>query len=153
MLTLAAAAPAALLQIGFGGLDHVLSTGADVNVLVLDTEEYSNTGGQQVGDHALALAQEKTAVGSCVCEMGARALGAAHAVFWLSSAPELLALFCASDCLDMSDFAGLQQLPQPNQPAPAAVLFPSGCRASPPPWAPWSSLLPAARCGPRRSWG
>ncbi|GAB4824108.1 hypothetical protein N2152v2_011154 [Parachlorella kessleri] len=34
-------------DIGFGGLDHVLSTGEDVNVLVLDTEEYSNTGGQQ----------------------------------------------------------------------------------------------------------
>ncbi len=34
-------------DIGFGGLDHVLSTGRDVNVLVLDTEVYSNTGGQQ----------------------------------------------------------------------------------------------------------
>ncbi len=34
-------------DIGFGGLDHVLATGADVNVLVLDTEVYSNTGGQQ----------------------------------------------------------------------------------------------------------
>ncbi|HBR15841.1 MAG TPA: pyruvate:ferredoxin (flavodoxin) oxidoreductase [Candidatus Omnitrophica bacterium] len=33
-------------DIGFGGLDHVLSTGKDVNVLVLDTEVYSNTGGQ-----------------------------------------------------------------------------------------------------------
>jgi pyruvate-ferredoxin/flavodoxin oxidoreductase len=33
-------------DIGFGGLDHVLSTGRDVNILVLDTEVYSNTGGQ-----------------------------------------------------------------------------------------------------------
>src|SRR5262249_50385526 len=33
-------------DIGFGGLDHVLASGADVNVLVLDTEVYSNTGGQ-----------------------------------------------------------------------------------------------------------
>jgi pyruvate-ferredoxin/flavodoxin oxidoreductase len=33
-------------DIGFGGLDHVLSTNRDVNVLVLDTEVYSNTGGQ-----------------------------------------------------------------------------------------------------------
>jgi pyruvate-ferredoxin/flavodoxin oxidoreductase len=33
-------------DIGFGGLDHVLSTGANVNLLVLDTEVYSNTGGQ-----------------------------------------------------------------------------------------------------------
>jgi pyruvate-ferredoxin/flavodoxin oxidoreductase len=33
-------------DIGFGGLDHVLATGRDVNLLVLDTEVYSNTGGQ-----------------------------------------------------------------------------------------------------------
>ncbi len=33
-------------DIGFGGLDHVLSEGLDINVLVLDTEVYSNTGGQ-----------------------------------------------------------------------------------------------------------
>ena len=33
-------------DIGYGGLDHVLSTGEDVNILVLDTEVYSNTGGQ-----------------------------------------------------------------------------------------------------------
>jgi pyruvate-ferredoxin/flavodoxin oxidoreductase len=33
-------------DIGFGGLDHVLGSGRNVNVLVLDTEVYSNTGGQ-----------------------------------------------------------------------------------------------------------
>ncbi len=33
-------------DIGYGGLDHVLASGADVNILVLDTEIYSNTGGQ-----------------------------------------------------------------------------------------------------------
>jgi pyruvate-ferredoxin/flavodoxin oxidoreductase len=33
-------------DIGFGGLDHVLACGRDVNVLVLDTQVYSNTGGQ-----------------------------------------------------------------------------------------------------------
>jgi pyruvate-ferredoxin/flavodoxin oxidoreductase len=33
-------------DIGFGGLDHVLSTGRNLNILVLDTEVYSNTGGQ-----------------------------------------------------------------------------------------------------------
>ncbi|MDR1623667.1 MAG: pyruvate:ferredoxin (flavodoxin) oxidoreductase [Tannerellaceae bacterium] len=36
----------AAYDIGFGGLDHVLASGRDVNVLVLDTEVYSNTGGQ-----------------------------------------------------------------------------------------------------------
>jgi pyruvate-ferredoxin/flavodoxin oxidoreductase len=33
-------------DIGFGGLDHVLASGANVNILVLDTQVYSNTGGQ-----------------------------------------------------------------------------------------------------------
>ena len=33
-------------DIGFGGVDHVLATGEDVNILVIDTEVYSNTGGQ-----------------------------------------------------------------------------------------------------------
>ncbi|HJQ35336.1 MAG TPA: pyruvate:ferredoxin (flavodoxin) oxidoreductase [Pyrinomonadaceae bacterium] len=33
-------------DIGFGGLDHVVASGANVNILVLDTEVYSNTGGQ-----------------------------------------------------------------------------------------------------------
>lgn len=33
-------------DIGFGGLDHVIASGSDVNILVLDTEVYSNTGGQ-----------------------------------------------------------------------------------------------------------
>ena len=33
-------------DIGFGGLDHILSKGDNVNILILDTEMYSNTGGQ-----------------------------------------------------------------------------------------------------------
>jgi pyruvate-ferredoxin/flavodoxin oxidoreductase len=36
----------AAYDIGFGGIDHVLSTGEDINVIVFDTEVYSNTGGQ-----------------------------------------------------------------------------------------------------------
>ncbi|TWI83748.1 pyruvate-ferredoxin/flavodoxin oxidoreductase [Lacibacter cauensis] len=34
-------------DIGYGGLDHILSTGENVNIMVLDTEVYSNTGGQK----------------------------------------------------------------------------------------------------------
>jgi pyruvate-ferredoxin/flavodoxin oxidoreductase len=34
-------------DIGYGGLDHALASGRDINILVLDTEVYSNTGGQQ----------------------------------------------------------------------------------------------------------
>ena len=36
-------------DIGYGGLDHVLASGKNVNMLVLDTEVYSNTGGQKIG--------------------------------------------------------------------------------------------------------
>ncbi len=36
----------AAYDIGFGGIDHVLATGENINVLILDTEVYSNTGGQ-----------------------------------------------------------------------------------------------------------
>ena len=32
-------------DIGYGGLDHVLASGEDINILVFDTEVYSNTGG------------------------------------------------------------------------------------------------------------
>jgi len=34
-------------DIGFGGIDHILSSGANVNILIVDTEVYSNTGGQK----------------------------------------------------------------------------------------------------------
>ena len=33
-------------DIDFGGIDHIISTGRNVNILVMDTEVYSNTGGQ-----------------------------------------------------------------------------------------------------------
>ncbi|MCP4352018.1 MAG: pyruvate:ferredoxin (flavodoxin) oxidoreductase [Desulfobacterales bacterium] len=36
----------AAYDIGFGGIDHVMASGEDINVLILDTEVYSNTGGQ-----------------------------------------------------------------------------------------------------------
>ena len=39
-------------DIGYGGLDHVLASGRNINVLVLDTEVYSNTGGQMSKVHS-----------------------------------------------------------------------------------------------------
>ncbi|RMD81292.1 MAG: pyruvate:ferredoxin (flavodoxin) oxidoreductase, partial [Candidatus Dadabacteria bacterium] len=50
-------------DIGYGGLDHVLSTGRDVNALVLDTEVYSNTGGQQSKATPLGAAAKFAAAG------------------------------------------------------------------------------------------
>lgn len=50
-------------DIGFGGLDHVLSLGRKVNILVLDTEVYSNTGGQQSKSTPLGAAAKFAAAG------------------------------------------------------------------------------------------
>lgn len=50
-------------DIGFGGLDHVLASDRDVNVLVLDTEVYSNTGGQKSKATPLGAAAKFAASG------------------------------------------------------------------------------------------
>lgn len=50
-------------DIGFGGLDHVLAMGQDINVLVLDTEVYSNTGGQASKSTPLAAVAKFAASG------------------------------------------------------------------------------------------
>jgi pyruvate-ferredoxin/flavodoxin oxidoreductase len=59
-------------DIGFGGLDHVLSTGRQVKVLVLDTEVYSNTGGQASKATPLGAAAKFAAAGK---ELGKKDLG------------------------------------------------------------------------------
>ncbi|MDW7772109.1 MAG: pyruvate:ferredoxin (flavodoxin) oxidoreductase [Desulfobulbaceae bacterium] len=53
-------------DIGFGGLDHVLAQGRNVNVLVLDTEIYSNTGGQQSKATPLGAAAKFAAAGKAL---------------------------------------------------------------------------------------
>ena len=50
-------------DIGFGGLDHVLASGEDVNVMVFDTEVYSNTGGQSSKSTPLAAVAKFAASG------------------------------------------------------------------------------------------
>ena len=50
-------------DIGFGGLDHVLSTNENVNILVLDTEVYSNTGGQSSKSSKVGSVAKFTAKG------------------------------------------------------------------------------------------
>ncbi len=60
-------------DIGFGGLDHVLSIGRNVNILVLDTEVYSNTGGQASKATPRSAVAKFTAAGKSV---GKKDLGA-----------------------------------------------------------------------------
>lgn len=50
-------------DIGYGGLDHVLASGENVNVLVLDTEVYSNTGGQSSKSTSLGAVAQFAAAG------------------------------------------------------------------------------------------
>jgi pyruvate-ferredoxin/flavodoxin oxidoreductase len=53
-------------DIGFGGLDHVIANRRDVNILVMDTEVYSNTGGQQSKSTPLGAAAKFAAAGKPV---------------------------------------------------------------------------------------
>ncbi|MCL1995595.1 MAG: pyruvate:ferredoxin (flavodoxin) oxidoreductase [Defluviitaleaceae bacterium] len=50
-------------DIGFGGLDHVIATGADINMMVFDTEVYSNTGGQSSKASPVGSIAKLTAAG------------------------------------------------------------------------------------------
>jgi pyruvate-ferredoxin/flavodoxin oxidoreductase len=67
-------------DIGFGGLDHVLAQGRDVNVLVLDTEVYSNTGGQQSKATPMGAAAKFAVAGksSAKKDLTATAIGYEH---------------------------------------------------------------------------
>jgi pyruvate-ferredoxin/flavodoxin oxidoreductase len=53
-------------DIGYGGLDHVLASKRDVNILVLDTEVYSNTGGQQSKATPLGAVAKFAAAGKAI---------------------------------------------------------------------------------------
>lgn len=59
-------------DIGYGGLDHVLASGADINVLLMDTEVYSNTGGQSSKATPLGAVAQFAAAGK---RIGKKALG------------------------------------------------------------------------------
>lgn len=53
-------------DIGFGGLDHVLASGRDINVLVFDTEVYSNTGGQASKSTPIGAVAQFAAAGKSI---------------------------------------------------------------------------------------
>jgi pyruvate-ferredoxin/flavodoxin oxidoreductase len=57
-------------DIGYGGLDHVLATGQKTNILVLDTEVYSNTGGQMSKSTPIGATAEFAAAGKTIPKKG-----------------------------------------------------------------------------------
>ena len=59
-------------DIGFGGVDHVLASGRNINILVLDTEVYSNTGGQASKSTPIAAVAKFAAAGK---EIGKKNMG------------------------------------------------------------------------------
>ena len=64
-------------DIGYGGLDHVLASGEDINILVLDTEIYSNTGGQSSKSTPTAAVAKFAAAGKKIRkkDLGMMAMG------------------------------------------------------------------------------
>jgi pyruvate-ferredoxin/flavodoxin oxidoreductase len=67
-------------DIGYGGLDHVIAQNRDVNILVLDTEVYSNTGGQQSKATPLAAAAKFAVAGKEIAkkDLGMEAMTYGH---------------------------------------------------------------------------
>ncbi len=59
-------------DIGFGGLDHVIASGKNVNILVLDTEVYSNTGGQSSKSTPIGAIAKFAAAGKANTQEGSR---------------------------------------------------------------------------------
>ena len=55
-------------DIGFGGLDHVIATGEDVNIMVFDTEVYSNTGGQASKSSNIGQVAQFAAAGKAIAK-------------------------------------------------------------------------------------
>lgn len=67
-------------DIGYGGLDHVLASGTNVNILVMDTEVYSNTGGQQSKATPLGAAAKFASAGKALPkkDLGLMAISYGH---------------------------------------------------------------------------
>ncbi|MCH5312574.1 MAG: pyruvate:ferredoxin (flavodoxin) oxidoreductase, partial [Prevotella sp.] len=65
-------------DIGYGGLDHVIASGEDVNIFVIDTEVYSNTGGQASKATPIAAVAQFAAAGK---RMGKKDLGLMQATY------------------------------------------------------------------------
>ncbi len=96
-------------DIGFGGLDHVLSMRRDVNVLVLDTEVYSNTGGQQSKATPLAASAKFAAAGK---EIGKKDLGLMAMVYGHVYVAQVA--FGAKDAQTVKAFLEAESYPGPS---------------------------------------
>jgi pyruvate-ferredoxin/flavodoxin oxidoreductase len=72
-------------DIGYGGLDHVLASGRNVNVLVLDTEVYSNTGGQASKSTPIGAVAKFAAAGKSVAKKDMAMLAMSYGSVYVAS--------------------------------------------------------------------
>jgi pyruvate-ferredoxin/flavodoxin oxidoreductase len=106
-------------DIDFGGLDHVLATGRNVKVLVLDTEVYSNTGGQQSKATPLGAAAKFAAAGKALHkkDLGLMAMSYGH-------------VYVASIAFGSNDNHTVKALQEAESyPGPALIIAYSHCIA------------------------
>ncbi|MBL8939665.1 MAG: 4Fe-4S binding protein, partial [Archangium sp.] len=106
-------------DIGFGGLDHVLSTGAHVKALVLDTEVYSNTGGQQSKSTPLGASAKFSVAGKAIAKKDLGLLAMSYGNCYV-----------ASIAMGAKDAQALKALKEAEAfPGPALVIAYSHCIA------------------------
>ncbi len=72
-------------DIGYGGLDHVIASGKNVNILVMDTEVYSNTGGQQSKATPIGAAAKFAAAGKTLPKKDLGLMGIAYGNVYVAS--------------------------------------------------------------------
>ncbi len=96
-------------DIGFGGLDHVLASGANVNILVLDTEVYSNTGGQQSKATPLGAAAKFAAAGKATPKKDLGLIAMAYGTVYVARVA-----FAARDQHTLRSFLEAESYPGPS---------------------------------------
>jgi pyruvate-ferredoxin/flavodoxin oxidoreductase len=96
-------------DIGYGGLDHVLSMGRDVNLLVLDTEVYSNTGGQQSKATPMGAAAKFAMAGKAVGKKDLGLMAMAYGSVYVANVA-----FGARDAQTVKAFLEAESYPGPS---------------------------------------
>ena len=93
-------------DIGYGGLDHVVASGKNVNLLVLDTEVYSNTGGQASKATPLGAVAQFAAGGKPVCKKDLGMMAMAYGSVYVASVSLANPAQCVKAMLEAEAFDG-----------------------------------------------
>ncbi|CAG4884930.1 Pyruvate-flavodoxin oxidoreductase [Georgfuchsia toluolica] len=96
-------------DIGYGGLDHVLASGRDVNILVMDTEVYSNTGGQASKATPTGAAAKFAAAGKSMAKKDLGLLAMSYGSVYVAQIA-----FGANDAQVVKAFAEAEAYPGPS---------------------------------------